>query len=203
MLMTSHPRVSSRATKGRHAEDQRGSSLIEVLVAVFIVSVGLLALAGILATATRFSKTSEFRSVASLLAADIADRMRANFNPGATAAQQGERFYTLQPGVLATAAPESDATCAVAAACTPEEMAQRDLAQWQAALFQALPQGTGFILPNATYDLFDIWVMWRDPDAEGTTVVGNATDDAATKDGCPPNFSDDQKPRCMHFRVGL
>ena len=57
---------------------QAGFSLVEVLVAMFVVAMGILALAGLLQASTRYSKMSELRSTATLLANDVADRIRAN-----------------------------------------------------------------------------------------------------------------------------
>ena len=45
---------------------------------MFVVAMGILALAGLLQASTRYSKMSELRSTATLLANDIADRIRAN-----------------------------------------------------------------------------------------------------------------------------
>ena len=176
----------------------QGVALIEVLVAILVVSLGMLAMAGLLSTSTRFGKTSEFRSVATLLATDLADRMRANF--GSTA---GAVYAQLTPTTLATGMPEV-ATCADVKACTQAELAAVDVADWQAALFRALPSGTGYVSANGDYTLFDVWVIWRETDADSAaaTGVGNATN-VAGKDGCPPKFSGTGSPRCMHFRVGL
>ena len=63
--------------RGRRAP-ARGFSLVEVLVAMVVVALGILALAGLLEAATRYSKMGELRSTAVLLANDIADRIRAN-----------------------------------------------------------------------------------------------------------------------------
>lgn len=180
------------------ARAAQGVAMIEVLVAILVVSLGILAMAGLLSTSTRFGKTSEFRSVATLLASDIADRMRANFGSAA-----GMVYAQQTPSALATGIP-AEATCVNPDACTPAEMAGVDLAQWQAALYKALPSGTGYIGANADYTLFDVWVIWResDADSEAVTGVGNATN-VAGKDGCPPNFSQAGSPRCVHFRVGL
>ena len=179
-------------------QGQRGVALIEVLVAILVVSLGMLAMAGLLSTSTRFGKTSEFRSVATLLANDLADRMRANFGKAA-----GTVYGQLTPKTLATGIPTA-ATCADANACTPAEMAAVDVAQWQAALFKALPNGTGYISANGDFTLYDVWVIWRETDADSAAVTGvnNATN-VAGKDGCPPDFSTEGSPRCMHFRVGL
>jgi hypothetical protein len=71
-------------------------------------------------------------------------------------------------------------------------------------LFKALPNGTGYISANSDFTLFDVWVIWRETDADSAAVTGvnNATN-VAGKDGCPPKFSTEGSPRCMHFRVGL
>lgn len=55
---------------------QRGISLIEVLVAILVLGVGLLGVAGLQLTALRSSQSAELRSQASLLAYDIIERMR-------------------------------------------------------------------------------------------------------------------------------
>ncbi len=55
-----------------------GYTLVEVLVAVVILSVGLLGLAGMQARGMRNSHDAYLRSQAAILAYDIADRMRAN-----------------------------------------------------------------------------------------------------------------------------
>ena len=71
---------AARASRARaHARRRAaGFSLVEVLVAMFVVAMGILALAGLLQASTRYSKMSELRSTATLLANDIADRIRAN-----------------------------------------------------------------------------------------------------------------------------
>ncbi len=177
-----------------------GSSLIEVLVAILVVSLGILAMAGLLGVATRFGKTTEFRSVATLLAADMADRMRANYLPSDP--KWKPNINVLNNATLALGAPAAVA-CANPDNCQRDEMAAVDLAAWQAALYKSLPSGTGYINPtDASGTLYDLWVIWRDPDAEGTNVVGNASN-VAGKSACPPNFSTAAAPRCMHFRISL
>lgn len=58
--------------------DQRGATLIEVLVAMLVLSVGLLGLAGMQMTALKSNQSAYYRSQATVLAYDIIDRMRAN-----------------------------------------------------------------------------------------------------------------------------
>lgn len=56
----------------------RGFTLIEVLVALLVLSIGLLGLAALQNTALQFNTDSYQRTQATLLAYDILDRMRAN-----------------------------------------------------------------------------------------------------------------------------
>lgn len=58
--------------------DQRGATLIEVLVAMLVLSIGLLGLAGMQMTALKSNQSAYYRSQATVLAYDIIDRMRAN-----------------------------------------------------------------------------------------------------------------------------
>ena len=55
---------------------QSGSSLLEVLVAVVILAFGLLGLAGLQISSVKSSHSAYLRSQATLLAYDMADRMR-------------------------------------------------------------------------------------------------------------------------------
>ena len=172
--------------------------MIEVLVAILIVSLGVLALAGLLGVSSRLGKTSEFRATAALLAADITDRMRANRK----GADDGD--YALANTALADST-TAKVVCALATACTGEEIAAIDLAEWQALLYNALPQGTGYIAADATStNVADVWVVWRDPDAlNDGSKADNTIIASGLQNRCPPGFGTDEKPSCMYFRVGL
>lgn len=57
---------------------QRGSTLIEVLVAILVTAIGVMGAAAVQLNAVKFNQTAKFRSTAVFLANDIADRLRAN-----------------------------------------------------------------------------------------------------------------------------
>lgn len=57
---------------------QRGASLLEVLIAVVIISIGLLGLAGLQTSSIKSNHSSYLRSQATILAYDLSDRMRAS-----------------------------------------------------------------------------------------------------------------------------
>ena len=107
---------------------QTGFTLIEVLITVFVLAVGLLALAALQTRSLRDTAAAQMRSTATLLAYDIADRMRANASglSGYVRTDTGAITLTV-PDKLCTAA-SSDAIAANV--CTATELASADLYQW-------------------------------------------------------------------------
>lgn len=61
-------------------DQQRGVSLIEVLVAVVVLSLGVLAMAGLQLSSLRGSQGALLRSQAATLTTDMIERMRSNLN---------------------------------------------------------------------------------------------------------------------------
>jgi len=151
----------------RWRKDQTGFTLMEVLIAVLILSIGLLGLASLQANGLRSNFSSYARSQAVILANDMADRMRANL----TEAVAG----TYNVNATVAGAPD----CA-AAACNTADMANYDIATWYTSLQNTLPQGTGTIVGNGT--VFTISVMWDD-DRSGAVGAGCGAAVSATE-GC-------------------
>lgn len=60
---------------------QQGSSLIEVMVAIFILGAGLLGLGGLQARSVLMNQSAYYRGISADLASDLADRIRANRSP--------------------------------------------------------------------------------------------------------------------------
>lgn len=175
---------------------QHGATLIEVMVSALIVAFGILAMIALQSNAIKFNKTSEYRSVATLLANDLADRMRVNAEDGAMAAQ-----YNLLAAYVAPTSIPNRQECAIPANCTPAELARRDLDEWRRALYFSLPGGSGFVQADTANRAVDIWVAWLDP-AEVAPPLG---DNGAVRE-CPAGFlpaAGAAVPRCMYFRIGL
>lgn len=64
--------------KHAHARRSRGFTLVEILVALVVLSIGLLGVAALQLTSLRNNHSSAMRTQATFLAYDIIDRMRAN-----------------------------------------------------------------------------------------------------------------------------
>jgi len=134
----------------------KGFTLIEILIAVVILAIGLLGLAGLQAKGLKNNQSAYYRSQATYLAYDIADRIRANFNEANKLAASA--YITITP--ITGAAAQADCT-SVTTTCTTADMAQNDLFEWNSAV-TALPSGTGTITVVAGTQVFTTTIRWDD-----------------------------------------
>jgi type IV pilus assembly protein PilV len=187
-----------RATASR----ARGFSLIEVMIALIIISVGMLGIAKLEAVVLSNTGSSRIRALVALQAASLADAMHADrdFWDGAS----GDWTSTVSASVTVTAgtaaltatnsahlstALSTVPTCT--AACTPVNLAGYDLNQWASGsggiggLAQLLKNSTSSISCTAATVLnptsCTITIDWNE-----TTVAANQQEAAA---GAPANFA--------------
>gem|GEM_PF-316998 len=199
-VTTPRARPPARVTRARASRLRAsGFSLVEVLVAMFVVAMGILALAGLLQASTRYSKMSELRSTATLLANDIADRIRANQMGG----ELGPIGYDMTDRSFPSSPVTSQRECTADSPCQPAELAKADLADWTARVKATLPKGSAWIQfhPGTppTPDSVDIWVGWADP---LTLSPGVSTDRSGTE--CPPSWkATEPSVRCVYLQVAV
>jgi type IV pilus assembly protein PilV len=125
---------------------ERGVSLIEVLVAIVVLSLGMLAMAGLQLSSLRTSQGAILRGQAALLATDMAERMRGNLGDA--------RNYALSLNSSPTGG---------------SNVRERDYSDWVARL-RTLPAGTGSIAVNNANNVVTITVQWDDSRAGGATT---------------------------------
>ena len=144
-----------RLCVGRPHRVQSGFSMIEALVALLVLSLGLLALAGFQVRVLVDSVGASNQNVAVQLAGDMADRIRAN--PAA-----GNRYVT---GWSAAASSKPVPSCERAdAACTAAELAAHDLWSWKRAIAAALPGGVADVRVNAAAGaMLFLHIAWDEP----------------------------------------
>jgi type IV pilus assembly protein PilV len=144
-----------------------GFSLLEVLVALLVLSVGLLGIAKMEALALATTATSARRSIAALEASSLAASMHANRgfweSAGASGIQVGITGTTINnlPGGTAPDCKAGDPQ--YAGACTAAGLAAYDLNQWAGALNQALPNDVATVQCNTTTPLeCSIQIQWSE-----------------------------------------
>lgn len=183
------PRFRHRSVL-RHA----GFTMIEIMVALLIFSIGLIGIAGLLASVIKHNQSSIYHSVAVTLATDISERIRAN--PSAKV----EYITKLQGGTKDTTG--STACIGSAADCSPTEMADFDAANWQKQVGALLPGGRGVVCHDASNAADDgnlkvdsassalntgcdpladstvVKLFWDETRVGGRASAGSATDEA-------------------------
>jgi type IV pilus assembly protein PilV len=116
-----------------------GFTLLEVLIAILVLAIGLLGLAGLQVTGLRADHSAFHRSQATMLAYDILDVLRAN--------RQDARNGAYNLG-LGDGAP------------TGSSRSAQDLNRWLAELANRLPQGDGGV--TVANNLVTVTVQWDD-----------------------------------------
>jgi len=135
-----HPRAMRRRGTG--------FSLLEVLVALLVTSVGLLGLAALQLVSLKQNHGAYLRSQATFLAHDMVERMRSNRQQAISGA------YDVGFGGSGGSG-----------------LAAADLAQWQALVDALLPSGDGAVSVDAARGLAIVSVRWDD--SRGDTGAEN------------------------------
>lgn len=138
---------------------ESGLGLIEVLVALLVLAVGLLALSALQMQALAGNKSAHQRALATLAAYELSDRVRAN----PRGAEAGD--YVWEPTAYSAGSPGFGADCVANACISPAAVAEHDLREWVLRL-RALPTGWGRVTRDG--NLYTVTVMWDD-DRSGAT----------------------------------
>lgn len=119
---------------------ERGMTLVEALIALVVLSIGLLGVAALQMTSLRSTHSAHVRSQATALAYDIADRMRANRNDALAGAYD----------------------VALGGSVAGVTLAATDVAAWKLAIAAALPGGDGALLIDPASRVVTITIQWDD-----------------------------------------
>lgn len=196
-----HSRMSAYGRR----KGSRGVMLIEVLVSILLASIALLALVGANVASIRYTKMSQYRGTATLLANDIGERMRANKAGVALNAYDLQSAFVPNAPALTAAAGNACNGYPLACAGNAVMLAQADIANWLFIVQNQLPEGTAFIVQGPVAGgmvgatAADVWLVWRDPS------VAAADESPTTATECPVGLGAGADPsiRCSYFRINL
>lgn len=144
-----HAAAGIGTTAGQASHAQAGFTIIEAMVALVVLSVGMIGVAALHGQGLSASRSAQFRSVAVNLSADMADRIRSNRVAGVA-----------YEGIQANNNCDPDAGGGVD--CTPAQMAAHDLFVWNQQILAALPNGAGQVEvdPAVNPPAYTITVSW-------------------------------------------
>jgi type IV pilus assembly protein PilV len=135
---------------------QTGFTLLEVLVAMLVLAIGLLGLAGVMTSSMRDNLSASHRTQATWMASGIIDRMRAN----RLSAIGGSYTTALgSPGACSPVFPGGT-------------IQAQDVAAWKNQLACVLPAGDGAVAVAAT-GRTTVSIRWND--SRGTQGQANQT----------------------------
>ena len=150
-----------------------GFSLIEVLIALVILSVGLLGIAAMVSVSLKSKDSSYYRTEALALSSAILDRMRAN-RTIATA-----NGYDVSYGGTKGTAPNDNCTTGT---CNTTELSYMDLTEWQADIAAVLPPfsttvpAAGSITTTTVNQMtqVNVSIRWNDQRANSAVAANGA-----------------------------
>jgi type IV pilus assembly protein PilV len=144
----------TRIARARPASS-RGFTLVELLVALVVLSIGMLGVAKLFVITLQGNASATSRLYAVNLAADLADRIRANRTAGAAYAGGAANNNCFGAALGAVT-------------CSPAQMAANDLLLWQQQVANTWPGGAASALvafaagaPN-TPSTYTITINWQE-----------------------------------------
>jgi type IV pilus assembly protein PilV len=170
----------SRHMHRPHPRD-RGFSLIEVLIALLVISFGLLGVAGMQALSISNTGVAGYRSIAALQASSLAAAMEANQGYWANSTQVTLGTLTTVNNTTISGGNFSGGVNCSTSSCNPMQMASYDLQNWGATLASVLPNGYGTVIctnqPNGI-PICQIMIYWVEKayaqNQSSTGVAANA-----------------------------
>ena len=148
-----------------------GFTLLEVLVAVVVLSLGLLGVGAAVATVHRSAASSYLAQQSAQLASNIVDRMRQN-----PTAAQAFSYNLVYSGGPVAAPPINCGPPPAGVACSPTQQAAYDIFQWETALKAALPGATAEVkVTNPSATTYDAIVVVGYNDAPAAQALKFAT----------------------------
>lgn len=132
----------------------KGFTLLEVLIALVVLSIGMLGIGALYVSSLQSARTAIVRTKAVTFAADLADRIRSN--------RAGLAAYAGAPTDFGCA----DTTANTTVLCTPAQMASHDLFLWRQLLDSprnGLPDAQAIVTFTAgSPAIYEIRISWTE-----------------------------------------
>ena len=153
---------------------QAGSTLLEVLVALLVLSIGMLGVAGLAAASLRYSQGGWARAAGASGLSDLADRVRANPTADVAAYVFNTITYTDQRTALDNGTVTIDVDCmSDGTACDAATLAAFHMTEWRLAMNRNMP-GSAVWVSGQRDQGYQATLMWFDKNfvqSDGKTLT--------------------------------
>ncbi len=159
---------------------QSGVSMLEVLVALVVISLGLLGIAGMQAAAINNTNIARSRSIGAIAAESMAAAMHANNAYWSNLSSANSNSWTVTAsGVTGTPSLTQTVDCTASGSnCSAATMAAYDTTQWGSGMLGTLPSGKGQIAcATSAPTTCTITVSWQEKQSKvnAATMTAPAT----------------------------
>lgn len=146
---------------------QHGMTMIESLVAIVVLSFGMLGVVGLQAAALQSNKEARYQSSAVRLARELGELMRGNKAVAIEATSGANPYLVEYSGTL----PTTTADCFAGACASAQDVASYQIREWLSRVATELPGARVTVcIDDAPFD-GDGLPQWDCSDAGGTAVV--------------------------------
>jgi type IV pilus assembly protein PilV len=139
------------------AKASRGFTLLEAMIALLVLSIGLLGLAGLQASSARLGYEAHMRSITTIAASEIIEKIRM---------RTAKLSRADRPAIVAQYVGAGGGNCD-----PTDSSIDNDIACWQENLAQQLPEGQGAIIDDEGDGIFDVQISWYDRETEQPSTV--------------------------------
>src|SRR4051812_22872137 len=130
--------MTSQSSFVSRSSPEGGFTMVEVLVAIVILSIGILGAVGMQVSAIRMNKEVRYQATALTLARELAEKMRGNKDVAIQTTAAANPF--LLNTTLGSTAPSAPGTNCYTGQCTaPIDIAKWDVYDWQLRMLASLP----------------------------------------------------------------
>jgi len=157
----------------QYASRQTGVSLLEVMIALLIMSLGLLGMAGLQAATAKYRINTQSHAAVAQLISDLTERLRVNPDAAGPSFHSGVGEGISQYVLRSTWSVQSQASLdihkdCITAACSSSERAEFDMTAWRQNVRNALPQGAAFVDGDRKSGIH-VTLMWMDKEQTRAT----------------------------------
>ena len=192
MKYTKHPKVSRKTS----LREQSGFSMVEMMVALVILALGLLGVAGMETATAKYRVNVQSNAAAAQLFSDLSERIRANpeaagpsYDP--TSGTAVSKYILKKNWSDQTTDPTAASVDCAANTCSSDQRADYDMVQWRKLVKGLLPQGAAWIDGDRKVG-FQVTLMWMDKEQteEVTDANGRLMRQTKASNICQANTPD-------------